>query len=217
LDEDQVALVVRSWVVPSVNVPLAVKDSVCPTERVVGVWGDTVSVKSCAAVTTTFALAEPLRDAVIVADPSLTLRTGKSAPSAPAGMGTVAGTVAAVVLLLVSETVWGCVDAGDTDTCRTPGVPLGTVMLPGVKPVTTVDAAVTCTVALADVELMDAVTVALPRIKPMTGKVTVVWPARTVALAGALSTLGALFVNGMTVSEGCVALIVRVKVPVAPC
>ena len=63
------------------------------------------------------------------------------------------------------------------------------------KPVTTVDADVTCTVALADVELMDAVTVALPRIKPMTGKVAVVWPAGTVALAGALSTLVALFVN----------------------
>src|SRR6266571_1936747 len=159
-----------------------------------GVCGDSVSVTSSADVTTTSALAvPPLRLAVIVEDPSPTESTGKSAPSAPAGTGTVASTVAAAVLSLVSETICGSVAAGDTTTCSTAGVPLGTVTVAGVSPVTTVGGDVTFTVALALVLLIEAISVALPRIKPVTGKVTLVRPAGTATEAGAWSTAGALF------------------------
>ena len=210
-------LVVRSFVVPSVNVPVAVNGSVCPTNTV-GDCGESVSVTSSAEVTTTVALAEPpLRLAVMVEEPSPTENTGKSAPSAPAGMGTVAGTVATAVLLLVSDTVCGSVEAGETATWSTPGVPLGTVTVLGASPVTTVGGGVTWTVALALVLLSDAVTVALPGVNTVTGNVTLVCPAGTVTEPGAWSTLGALFVSGMTVSATCAALIVRVKPPVAPC
>src|SRR5947209_15708271 len=85
-------------------------------------------------------------------------------------MGTVAGAVATVELLLVSETDSGSVGAGETVTCRTPGAPLGVISVPGVSAVTTVGGEATLTVALTLVLLIAAVTVALPRISPVTGK-----------------------------------------------
>src|SRR5207302_1176457 len=166
-DDVHVTVVVRFWVMPSVKVPVAVKGTGSPT-KAMGFWGESVRATRSAGVTVTCAVAVlPFRLAVIVAVPTPLVRTGKSAKSAPAGIGTVAGTEATPIALLVSATSRRAGGAGETVTRRTPGLPFGSVSVAGVSPVTTVGGGVTCTVALTLLPLIAALTRVLPGVMPV--------------------------------------------------
>jgi hypothetical protein len=177
-DDVHATCVVSSCVVPSVRVPVAVKETVSPTNTF-GDDGVRVSETSSGAVTTTFALAlPPLSEAVIVAVPCPTVFTGKSAVSEPAGTGTLAGTVATLGALLVRVTDVGAVGALLSVTRSTPGLPFGKVnglCVGGTGPsaVTTGGGGVTWTVELTLEPLRLAVRRAFPVTSPVTG--TVAW------------------------------------------
>src|SRR5690349_20568491 len=81
-EDDHVARAAKSWLVPSVIVPVALNCSVSPTYTA-GACGDSVSVTSSAGVIVSVALAlPPFRLAVMVACPTSFDATGKSANSA---------------------------------------------------------------------------------------------------------------------------------------
>src|SRR5688572_30319390 len=172
--------VVRSCVLPSVNIPVAIICCVSPTNNVRG-CGDRVRRTNSAAVTVTVAVAlPPLRLAVMVALPSPTVFTGKSALSAPAATVTVAGTCATFVALLVKEITAVSVGARSNVTRNTPGFPLGLVRtVPGGSGAMVLSAATTGgggdteTTALAVEPLIAAVSVALPATSAVTGIVAV--------------------------------------------
>jgi len=98
----------------------------------------------------------------MVAFPSPTESTGKSAVKAPAGIVTVAGTVPTPVALLMSVTGVATVGARLTVTVNTPGLPLGSVTVSGVRLVTIGGGAVTWIVLLTVAPLSVAETVAVP-------------------------------------------------------
>src|SRR5437667_4121992 len=171
---------------------------------------------SSASVTVRSALAvPPFTVAVIVVSPGRRVATGNSAPSEPAGMVTVSGTSATVGVLLARETGVGSVGAGETDTRRTPGVPLDSVTAVGVSAVTFGNGWRTCTVALTAAPVAAAEMTASPGARPVTANSALVRPAGTVTERGACSSVGALLVNATTVSAAWVALRRTVTLPVA--
>jgi len=62
-----------------------------------------------------------------------------------------------------------------------------------------------------------AVTVTVPGTRPVRGTRAVTAPTGTVTLAGTMATPGSLVLNRTIVSVACVALMVTVRVPLAPC
>src|SRR6266581_49366 len=215
--DDQTTLVVKSRVVPSVIVPVAVNCTDSPTKAEAGA-GESASAASSSGVMVTAArAAPPFKLAVMVAWPGLLAATGNSANSAPAATFTVAGTEAKLGLPEASVTAVATFGARETVTRSTPGAPLGSASVAGVMALTTGSGAATSIAALAVVLLTEAVTRAAPAASAVTVTVAAVAPAGTVTVAGTWTIPGALFASAIAVSVACAALSVAVRLPVAAC
>src|SRR4051812_45760434 len=148
--DDHVTSAVKSCVVPSVMVPVAVKVTSCPGALSVGACGKSESAANSAGVIVTVALAlPPFRVAVIDACPTPFEATGKSTDVVPAGMLTIWGTDATSGALETSVTATGRLGARETDTVSVPGVPFASVSAAGARPVTTGGGGLTSTRARA--------------------------------------------------------------------
>ena len=115
--------------VPSVKVPVAIKDRVSPT-KIVGAYGERVMVVSSAGVTVTSALAlPPLRKTVIRVLPALMAVTGTGTVSCPALKKTGDSTVATLDAELFAVSTPDVLGVGDREAVNVPVAP--TVMLMG--------------------------------------------------------------------------------------
>lgn len=116
------------------NVTTPVVD--CPPEIVGGFRPIETSESAPPPVTVSVALAVPLNDAVIVAEPAPTVVIVNVADDPPAAIDTLAGTVATAVLLLDSVTVAPPDAAVLNPTLAETGVPAATLDWPSVTLVT---------------------------------------------------------------------------------
>jgi hypothetical protein len=148
--------------------------------------------------------------------PSLLARVGNSAVLDPAGTVTLPGT-STLGLLLPRGTTVGSDCVGAIVTVRMPAFPLGRVRVGGVMRPTVGGSWFTVTALWAEVPFKGpTVRMALPGERPVIVIVVVREPAGTVTEDGRPRTEDGLALTGMTVSVSWAALIVRVRVAVAP-
>jgi len=155
-------------------------------------------------------------DAATCATPVATAFTGIGAEIAPAAMVTLAGTCATAGASFASAMTVSASCATVMVTVRLPVAPSCSGRGFGSSDTMAAGCGETCTLELFEVPFADAVMTALPAARPVAVNTALVVPCATVTEAGTWRTNGLSTASAICVPVGCVALIVTVKLLVAP-